>query len=300
MPDDAIKHKRSLVLSGGGSRGAYEVGVVKALYEQGIRFDFAFGTSIGAINATFVAQGDLEQLEYLWTHLRPSDIYRFPTVSQIGNIVFGHRWALLDPAPLEQLLNREVDLTKLKASQTTVGFIVTDLCSLKTKVITSDEIQTLEECIDVLMASAALPVAFPPRPLKGEGMWIDGGLVRNTPIQASVNVGAQDIYLVLLHNEAIEACPVSPIEFLSRCGDILLDASARNGILLVDQYNKLIEAGTTETVGLRRLNLHIFQPSAPVGSTFLDFNPRRARQMIKQGYEDAMNGMDAGKLASID
>ena len=131
-------------------------------------------------------------------------------------------------------------------------------------------------------------------------MWIDGGLVRNTPIQASVNVGAQDIYLVLLHNEAIEACPVSPIEFLSRCGDILLDASARNGILLVDQYNKLIEAGTTETVGLRRLNLHIFQPSAPVGSTFLDFNPRRARQMIKQGYEDAMNGMDAGKLASID
>lgn len=291
MSEDGNRRKRSLVLSGGGARGAYEVGVVKALYEQGISFDFAFGTSIGAINATFIAQGDIEHLEYLWTHLDPKDIYRFPTVSQLGNIVFGHRWALLDPGPVEQLLLREIDLPKLKASKTTAGFIVTDLCSLKTKVITSDEIDSLEEFVDVLMASSALPVLFPPRQLKGEGMWIDGGLVRNTPIQASVNMGAQDIYIVLLHNESIDACPASLLEFLSRCGDILLDASARNGILLVDQYNRLIEAGTSETVGLRRINLHIFQPRKPVGTTFLDFNPQRARDMIVQGYEDAMAEM---------
>jgi predicted acylesterase/phospholipase RssA len=293
VSDETSKRKKSLVLSGGGSRGAYEVGVVKALLESGVKFDFAFGTSIGAINATFIVQGDIEQLEYLWTHLRPNDIYRFPTVSQLGNIVFGHRWALLDPSPLEQLLQKEIDLPKIKASKTEAGFIVTDLCSLKTKVITSDEILTTEQYIDVLMASSALPILFPPRPLNGEGMWIDGGLVRNTPIQASVNLGMQDIYIVLLHNEAIDACPASLIEFVSRCGDILLDASARNGILLVDQYNRLIEAGTSDTIGLRRLNLRIFQPRKPVGTTFLDFDPQRARELIKQGYEDAMAEMSS-------
>jgi predicted acylesterase/phospholipase RssA len=157
--------------------------------------------------------------------------------------------------------------------------------------ITSNEITSRDEFVDVLMASSALPVIFPPRPLKGEGMWIDGGLVRNTPIQASVNMGAQDIYLVLLHNEAIDACPVSLVEFLSRCGDILLDASARNGIFLANQYNRLIETGASETVGLSRLNLHIFQPSKPVKTTLLDFNPAHARELIKRGYEDAMAEM---------
>jgi len=288
---EAIERKRSLVLSGGGARGAYEVGVVKALHEKGVRFDLIFGTSIGAINATFIAQGDIEHLEYLWTHLHHSDVYRLPTFSQLGHIVFGHRWALLDPAPLEQLLLREIDLKKLKESKTLAGFIVTDLCSLKTQMITSDEIESLEEIIDVLMASSALPIVFPPRTLKGEGMWIDGGLVRNTPIQASVNLGAQDIYLVLLHNEAIDSCPASLVEFFSRCGDILLDASARNGILLANQYNRLIETGASETLGLSRLNLHIFQPREPVKTTLLDFNPAHARELILQGYEDAMAQM---------
>lgn len=297
MSDKVGQRKKSLVLSGGGARGAYEVGVVKALYEKGIKFDFAFGTSIGAINATFVAQGDLEHLEYLWTHLVPSEIYRLPTMTQIRSIVFGTRWALLDPEPLEQMLRKEVDLKKLKESEMLAGFIVTDLCSLKTEVITSDQIETIDDYVDVLMASAALPVLFPPRPLKGEGLWIDGGIVRNTPIQASVNMGAQDIYLVLLHNETISACPATLVQFLSRIGDILLDASARNGILLANQYNQLIEAGTSETIGMRRLNLHVIQPRTPVKATLLDFDPQRARTLIQQGYEDAMEEISSDSFA---
>ena len=52
--------KRALVLSGGGSRGAYECGAWQALRELNVRLDGVYGTSIGALNAALVAQGDLE------------------------------------------------------------------------------------------------------------------------------------------------------------------------------------------------------------------------------------------------
>ena len=61
--------KRALVLSGGGSRGAYEIGAWQALAELGVRLHAVYGTSIGAINAALVAQGDLDLAKELWAHI---------------------------------------------------------------------------------------------------------------------------------------------------------------------------------------------------------------------------------------
>ena len=61
--------KRALVLSGGGSRGAYEIGAWQALEELGVRFQAVYGASIGAINAGLVAQGDLALAEKLWSQI---------------------------------------------------------------------------------------------------------------------------------------------------------------------------------------------------------------------------------------
>ena len=61
---------RALVFSGGGSRGAYELGAWQALDEIGLMFQAVYGTSIGAINAGFFAQGDLELARRLWTASR--------------------------------------------------------------------------------------------------------------------------------------------------------------------------------------------------------------------------------------
>src|SRR5471030_258043 len=71
--------KRALVLPGGGGRGAYQVGVAKALKEKKIEFDFAFGTSIGGLNATMLAQGQLDRLEALWSTMKGSDIFHLPS-----------------------------------------------------------------------------------------------------------------------------------------------------------------------------------------------------------------------------
>src|SRR5262249_21058158 len=153
--------RRALVLPGGGGRGAYQVGVAKAMVEQGVEFDLAFGTSIGALNATFICQNSIGRLEELWTSIRPKDVFRLPSAPQIGNMILGNTLGLLDTSPLMQLMRKEIDLKKLKESKTKLGFVTTDLCSLATKLITIDEIMSTSELVDGLMATSAVPLAFP-------------------------------------------------------------------------------------------------------------------------------------------
>lgn len=282
-----FKPIRALILPGGGGRGAYQVGVVKALRETGLEFDMAFGTSIGGINASFLAQGSFERLEELWCHIKARDIFTLPSAHQIGRLVLGQKLGLLDTKPLEELLTRELDLKKLRASYTKIGWCTTDLCSLETKFITLDEIKTKKELIDVLMATSAIPMAFPPRHIQGEGLWVDGGLVRNTPMENAIHMGADEIYMVLLHPEKISACPVSMFEVLVRCLDIVLDASARKEIQNARLYNRLLAKGSDESKGRKNVTIRVFQPKVPVNTTLLEIHPNRSKKLIKQGYEEA-------------
>jgi len=283
------KPVRALVLPGGGGRGAYQVGVVKALYEHGIRFDYAFGTSIGGLNATMLAQGEVSRLEDLWTHMRAHDIYRIPSPSQLGRLVLGRNLGLLDTSPLEELLRRECDLHRLKASPMKVGWCTTDLCSLQTNLITIDDIASTNELVDVLMATSALPIAFPPRHIHGEGLWMDGGLVRNTPMQAALDLGVDEIYTVLLHPEKVNVCPANMFEILSRVLDVVLDASARKELQQAELYNRLafMDAESKK----KPLTVKVFQPRSPISLTLLEIDPVRSRKLIKQGYDEANDAL---------
>lgn len=281
--------RRALVLPGGGGRGAYQVGVAKALQEAGIEFEMAFGTSIGGVNATMIAQGHLQRLEDLWCNVRPWDIFRLPSAQQIGRMMFGRKLGLLDTSPLEEILRREADLKALKASRTKVGFFTTDLCCLETRLVTIDDIMSTNELIDILMATSAVPIAFPPRQLRGSGLWVDGGLVRNTPLRAAIDRGADEIFMVLLHPETVNVCPTNMWQVLARCLDIVLDASASKELELAQLYNRLIAEGAAEAAGMRAVNIEVFQPRRALNTTLLEIDPDRSKRLIEQGYEDAMD-----------
>jgi NTE family protein len=287
------KRKRALVLPGGGGRGAYQVGVIKALAEAGIEFEMAFGTSIGALNACMMAQEQIDRLEDLWCSIKPWDIFKLPGASQVGRMMFGRKLGLLDTSPMETLLRREISLERLKESDTEVGFFTTDLCSLETRLITVDSINSTDELIDALMATSAVPIAFPPRQIHGHGLWVDGGLVRNTPMQAAMDRGAEEIFMVLLHPETVSVCPSHMWGVLARCLDVVLDASARKELELAQLYNRLIAEGSEEAEGMRAIHIEAFQPRTPVDITLLEIDPDRSRRMIRQGYEDAMSHLIA-------
>jgi len=285
---ESIVPVRALVLPGGGGRGAYQVGVAKALLEQGIVFDYAFGTSIGGLNAALIAQGDIARLEELWCSIRAKDIYHLPSPNTIGQMVLGHHLGILDTHPLEEVIRKEVSLHKLKESHTKFGVCTTDLCSLQTSFITTDDIISTSELVDVLMATCALPMAFPPRQLHGSGLWVDGGLVRNTPMHAALERGADEIYMVLLHPEQINVCPANMFEVIARCLDIVLDASARKEIQSAELYNRLIADGNIESRGRKMVSIKVFQPHRQVSTTLLEIDPHRSRQLVNQGYAEAM------------
>jgi len=106
----------AIVLSGGGAKGAFQVGVLDALIQdKKVNFNIAVGTSTGAIQAAAVAQDDIPRLIQFWTSIKkPDDIYR-----KRGGLlldIIGGKPSLYTTAPLQALLRQSVDDQKIKAS----------------------------------------------------------------------------------------------------------------------------------------------------------------------------------------
>ena len=78
-----MKNKYALVLAGGGTKGAYQIGALKALKELGIEIEAITGASIGAINGAIIAQGDLDRLEDLYNHIKLEDILELSDKNKI-------------------------------------------------------------------------------------------------------------------------------------------------------------------------------------------------------------------------
>ena len=108
--------RRALVLSGGGSRGAYEIGAWQAFSELGVRFQAVYGTSVGAINAALFAQGDLKMASSLWESINVKQLMSaenedFAIDSMISRkrdvipfLIENARHLQVDTAPMEALL----------------------------------------------------------------------------------------------------------------------------------------------------------------------------------------------------
>src|SRR5262249_17464908 len=102
-----------------------------------------------------------------------------------------------------------------------------------------------------------------------------------------LSMGADEIYMVLLHPAKINVCPTNLFEVLSRCLDVVLDASARKEIQSAELYNRLLAEGNQESRGRRLISIKVFQPKRAVNTTLLEIDPDRSRKLIEQGYEEA-------------
>lgn len=174
-----------LVLAGGGMRGAYQIGVWRALSELGIKVSAIAGTSIGAINGAMLAQGDCDRAEELWREIRQSDIV-IPTDDILKD-------GIADMSPLEELLRRVVDEDKLRKSSVDFGvaaFSLRDksgICKFKSEIPQG-------ELIDYIMASACVP-GVKARKI-GTDTLIDGGVSNNMPVNMLSERGMENLILV--------------------------------------------------------------------------------------------------------
>jgi NTE family protein len=202
-----------LVLQGGGALGAYQVGVYQAMHEAGIEPDWVIGTSIGAINAALIAGNApserLPRLEEFWRRVEHGELLSLITGGSGVGALFANfvtvaaglpaffkpnPWAFFNvhqqlgpeaagyysTAPLEATLAELVDPDRLNsgAPRLTVGAAKVSTAEMQ-YFDSRDSRLTLKH----VLASGALPPAFPAVRIQGDLYW-DGGVLSNTPVEA--------------------------------------------------------------------------------------------------------------------
>ncbi len=202
-----------LVLQGGGALGSYQAGVYEALHEAGVEPDWIIGTSIGAINASLIAgnepQNRIAKLREFWQRVEQRPVWAFPgllpgikdalsywstmsnglpnfftlnPLSQLGAAypLGPDRAGYYSTAPLRATLLDLVDFSLVNrcSPRLTVG-----AAHLRTSHMRYFDSRDADLGVEHIMASGALPPAFPPVRIDGELYW-DGGILSNTPTEA--------------------------------------------------------------------------------------------------------------------
>ena len=195
----------ALVLSGGGAKGAYQIGAWKALNDEGFKFSAVSGASVGSLNAALVAQGDIDRADHLWDRIEIKSVVDVPselisngkialTAKSLSSLT--KKWQnglLLDSSPLKKLIEKEIDEKLIRKRGIDLGVVTINRSSFKTVEIFLDQIEE-GFLTDYLYASASYP-AFKNAEIKGE-KYIDGGLHDNIPYSMLKNRGFKKIIII--------------------------------------------------------------------------------------------------------
>jgi NTE family protein len=192
--------KRALVLSGGGSRGAYQIGVWKALRKLRIKIDIVTGTSIGALNGALIVQNDYKKALKLWNNL--SFVTVFDREIEKGKEYLIYKEYIkeffenggMDVSALEKTIQNNINLTKFYNSKIDFGLTTFKLNTLSPTVLTKKDIEPAL-LADYLVASAACYPAFKKKKI-GKDIYIDGGFFNNLPTNVAMDLGADEIIAV--------------------------------------------------------------------------------------------------------
>lgn len=233
MPDPMApsQDRSALVLCGGGSHGALEVGFARALYEAGHRPDMILGTSIGALNGAFLAGGaDFARLERLWRGFRLRKAVR-PN----------WRWPLhprthpgfLDLSPMRAVLRRELPVTRFEDLKVPLTVVTTDLATGKACYWEREG-----DIIEPIIASMSLPGVFPPVALGG-GRHIDGGISDNAPLGRARASGASRAFMI--ECTCADPCAKPPLGWFGVVGRAFEIALSRKHALELERHCAAME-----------------------------------------------------------
>jgi len=279
---------RALVLSGGGGRGAYELGVYKAFVERHRTFDLMSGTSVGAITAAAIASGyGVDELDALWGRM-----HNFHVMQPRGDIWRLPSWThLMYTKPLLQFIEREIDFEAIRRSPIELRVSAVDVGTGDIRVFTNMELNAKR-----LLASASIPILFPMVEDEGRHYW-DGGTVVNTPLRPAIEAGATEIVCVLLSPVGARELP-PPANFweaVARMTDLRMMGNLKEDVKHAEFINSLVESGTADPTW-HHIDFHIVSPKETLGlTTILNFDSKLARRLIDWGYRDGLAYLDGDR-----
>ncbi|MEX2206461.1 MAG: patatin-like phospholipase family protein [Myxococcota bacterium] len=189
---ESTRGPTAFVFAGGGSLGAVEVGMLRALVEIGQRPDLVLGASVGAINGFYFAAAPdargVERLAQVWLGIRRADVFPVGPARGLLALLGGGR-SLVSPHGLRRLLIENLPGSTLESTATPMYVVATDLRS------GSEVILSRGSAVEALLASAAIPAVFPSVSIDGRPL-VDGGIAANTPVAAAVALGARRVIVL--------------------------------------------------------------------------------------------------------
>jgi NTE family protein len=287
--ETAYRRDRALLLSGGGARGAYEIGVWKYLCEMKWRPDLICGTSVGSINGAAIAAGlSPDDLVMLWRSIGRDKIFRVSILRRIMNFILRRGFLpYMDTRPLRKFLESVLDIDKIRNSDIELVISAVNILSSEIAYFNSKSIG-----IDHIMASCAMPILFPWQYVDGKPYW-DGGVMANTPIAPALERGAREIIVVLLSpvGGADLPLPKNQREAVARLFEHALIGSyeafrshlskGKKGKVVLDVFSR----GTSAKEEVR---IATVAPERMLGfHSMLSFSQEQADELIIAGYEDA-------------
>ena len=335
-----------LVLQGGGALGAYQAGVYQAMHEAGVRPDWVIGTSIGAINASLIAgnrpENRLGALREFWRRIQYNDVSQWLSRWPLGGTAAANSLTMMagvpavfqpnplawlgtqiplgaesagfyNTGPLERNLSELVDLKELNAGapRLTVG-----AAKVSTGEMHYFDSRETTLAISHVMASGALPPAFPAVRIDGELYW-DGGILSNTPVEAVFDDNPRRnalVFAVHIWNPAGPE-PNSIWEVMNRQKDLQYSSRSLSHIARQQQIHKLRhiiselaaklpgdlakEATVRAMAGYGCLTrMHVVRLLAPAlkGECHMkdiDFSPQGIAARWEAGYHDTLRVLEA-------
>ncbi len=201
---------RGLALEGGGAKGAYQAGAIKALTQRKIYFDGVAGTSIGAINAALYACGNLEGLYKLWPEMDSKYIFgidgsllkdistgnfKLDDIKEgLGSVTKIIKNLGVDTSNVKKLYEKHIDEDKLRKSKVNFGLVTYNLSDRKPVEITKNDIPK-GKLIEYILATSYLPI-FKFERIIDDKFYIDGGVYQNCPIDMFIREGYDEVYVI--------------------------------------------------------------------------------------------------------
>ena len=253
---------RAFVLTGGGALGATQSGMLQALFAHGVEPDFVVGTSVGALNAAFIARrptyDSAVELEHLWYAASRNLIFPIrPRTLVLG--ITGRRDHLVASDGLASWVRGHLDYDDFADTSVPLHVVATDLESGNAVVLSAGAL------MPALLASCALPGIFPPVHIDGRVL-VDGGISADVPALQAEAIGADEIWVLPTSGaERVADLPRGALEVLLRSIGIVLGHVTRD---------HLSQLGPNTTV-------HVLPAPAVSNSSILDFD--HTAELVSEG-----------------
>lgn len=265
----------AFVLSGGGSLGAVQVGMLAALDERGFRPDLLVGTSVGALNAAYLGANGfdtetIDRLATLWRRIRRSDVFPLDPLRQALALT-GRRPSLCSPGPLQRLIEANVPLDDLQHARIALHVVTTDVTSGEEALLSTGD------AASAVLASAAIPAVFPSVEREGRVL-MDGGVANNAAVSQAIALGADRVIVLPTGFAcALAAPPATPL------------ASAMHALTLLIEQRLIVEVAHLADRG----EIIVVPPLCPLSVSSIDFGT--TNELMSRAHQATARWLDAGR-----